>query len=69
MKKITAFAIEWETDGEKVDLPEIVTGLFPDDFFPETELSDALSDEFGFCINSLMFAVGEYYGKGKRVRI
>ena len=69
MKKITAYAIEWDTDGEKVDLPEIVTGTFPSDFFPETELADALSDEFGWCIHSLLFTYGEYYGKGKKVRI
>jgi hypothetical protein len=69
MKKITAYAIEWEKDGKEIDLPEIVTGLFPDDFFPETELAENLSREFGFLVNSALFTYGEHYGKGKRARI
>mgnify|MGYP000016931647 CR=1 FL=1 len=37
--------IEWDTDGEKVDIPDSVYVRVNDD----EELSDALSDHFGFC--------------------
>lgn len=39
--------VEWETDGEAVDLPEIVT--VPEDV-EEDQVSDWLSDEFGWLV-------------------
>jgi len=51
--RITTTAIEWDTDGEVVDLPQKVE-LEVDD---EDDIVDALSDQFGFCILSLYYKV------------
>ena len=47
--KFRATDIEWDTDGEDVDLPsvDIVEADSAD------EVADALSDKHGFCIESL----------------
>jgi hypothetical protein len=47
--KFRATDIEWDTDGEDVDLPseDIVEADSAD------EVADALSDKHGFCIRSL----------------
>ena len=41
--------INWDTDGENVGLPKevLVPGFISDD-----EVSDYLSDTYGFCVNS-----------------
>ena len=39
--------IEWDTDGEDVDLPSTVK--IPDDVAPE-ETADYLSDQYGWCV-------------------
>lgn len=41
--------VDWDTDGEDVGLPEevLVPGFISDD-----EVSDYLSDIYGFCVNS-----------------
>lgn len=45
--RIKIYDIEWDTDGEDVDLPsEIIVETDNDD--PEY-LSDLITDEYGFC--------------------
>ena len=43
------YNIEWDTDGEEVDLPSEITARVPDD----TEFADYLSDTYGFCVKAL----------------
>ena len=45
MKVRTKF-IDWDTDGEDVELPQIVDIEVED----EDEIADALSDKYGWCI-------------------
>lgn len=45
--------IDWETDGEVVDLPTEVD--LPNEI-EEDEIADALSDEYGWLVNS--FEIG-----------
>lgn len=50
---VIAYDIEWDTDGEEADLPEtetIVVHGDPSDL--SEEISDLLSDHFGYCISS-----------------
>jgi hypothetical protein len=42
-----AINIEWDTDGEDIDLPTEI-GI-PEGMTDEEEISDYLSDETGFC--------------------
>ena len=51
--KITTKSIKWDTDGAKVKLPQVVT-LTVDH---EDEISDALSNKYGFCIFSLDYSI------------
>jgi hypothetical protein len=52
-----AFNIDWDTDGEEIDLPKEVT--IPESVAKEhnagddTAVADYLSDEYGWCVNSL----------------
>jgi hypothetical protein len=50
--EVEAFNIEWDTDGEKVDLPETYR-LFMQADEVEDGIVDALSDKFGWLIISL----------------
>jgi len=48
--KLIVYNINWETDGETIDLPvkvEIPFGV------KAHEVADWLSDKYGWCINSL----------------
>ncbi|KKM82819.1 hypothetical protein LCGC14_1315710 [marine sediment metagenome] len=47
--KVTCFDIDWDTDGLKTKLPK-KTIVEVESF---DEVVDALSDKFGWCINSL----------------
>lgn len=52
--------IEWDTDGAKVGgLPDkvIIKGLPPNMAEVEDEISDYLSDTYGFCHNGFSFEV------------
>lgn len=42
-----AVNIQWDTDGEDVELPSEI--LIPDDMIDEDEISDYLSEQTGFC--------------------
>tara|TARA_Y100000996_G_C22504993_1_gene635992 strand:+ start:651 stop:1268 length:618 start_codon:yes stop_codon:yes gene_type:complete len=50
--------IDWETDGEEVDLPKTVE--VPDDLDAD-EIADYLSDEYGFLVNSFQIKDAESY--------
>lgn len=52
MKKIKAFDIKYETDSYKVKLPSEITFEVEDDFDPEIELADLISDETGWLVTS-----------------
>jgi len=46
MRKIEVY---WDTDGEDVDLPEVVE--VPEDIDDE-DIADYISDEYGWCVES-----------------
>ena len=54
-------AVNWDTDGEKVGLPEVV--VIPKD---TKDIADYLSDEYGWCVNSYFIEdeiiIPVYYG-------
>lgn len=50
--EVEAFNIKWETDGENVDLPESYR-LFMQADEVEDGIADALSDRFGWLVESL----------------
>lgn len=47
IRKVTD--IDWDTDGEKIDLPSEVEIK---EYVPEEDIADALSDMYGFCVNN-----------------
>ena len=47
------YNIVWETDGYDVDLPKEVE--LPDENLNEFDISEYLSDEYGFLVNSFTF--------------
>jgi hypothetical protein len=49
--KIKTTKIDWDTDGEDIDLPQSVELEVED----EEEIADALSDNFGFCVFSFEY--------------
>lgn len=55
MKKYQAFDINWETDGEQVNLPSSARFELDDDADPTLEGADALSDQYGWLINDFSF--------------
>ncbi len=58
--KIKAYDIEYDTDGIDVDLPnELTFDIEDQDFVPEYELADAISDKTGFCVFSFQFDILE----------
>lgn len=49
---IKAFNIDWDTDGEKIDwLPNEVFFHVDNDFNPEEDLCDLLTDEYNYLVN------------------
>jgi len=60
MKKtqIVFYSIDWETDGEKIDLPKNVTvdlSKFDKDTDFSLEGADFLSNEYGWLVNNFKF--------------
>ena len=53
-----AFDIDYDTDqeGNPVDGPKELSFRVSDDFEPETELADLITDETGFFINGCNFS-------------
>lgn len=61
--KINVSEIEWDTDGEVVDLPkEISMDLDCEDRSDKETIGDAvadwLSDEYGWCVNEFLWDFG-----------
>lgn len=51
MSKTYTVVVDWDTDGEKIDdLPDQF--IIPSHIKPE-DLADMLSDEYGWCVNSI----------------
>ena len=52
--KFKTYDIEYDTDGEEVDLPQEITLDVSDedmeDFDPSCHLADCISDETGYCV-------------------
>lgn len=59
MKRYKFFNIKWDTDGQSaksLNLPNSVEWEAPyEDFDPENEGADLLSDKYGFCVFSFEF--------------
>ncbi len=55
--QVKFFNIEWDTEGEQVDLPNEVVRTVEDDLDVAMDGADALSDEFGWCIRSFEFEI------------
>ena len=55
MKTYRAYNIDWETDGENVDLPHEIIIELENDQDPSLEGADALSDQTGWLVNSFQF--------------
>lgn len=61
MKTICLFNIQWDTDGgdpKELGLPdEHIAIVHDDDWNPEEDAADLLSDRYGFCVKGCSFAV------------
>jgi predicted Abi (CAAX) family protease len=51
------FDIDYDTDGETVELPQELTLELDDDADPSLELADAISDKTGWLVNGFQFEV------------
>lgn len=56
---VKAMNIDWDTDGESVDLPAEVEIEMDADADLSVEVADAVSDRYVFCINSFSFELVE----------
>lgn len=50
--KVEVQGIDWETDGEDIDLPSSVTMEVADDV-TDDDIIDQLSDEYGWLVNGV----------------
>jgi hypothetical protein len=60
MKIVRLFNIQWDTDGEPADelgLPKEHIAVVGDDWNPEEDAADLLSDQFAFCVKGCSFKV------------
>ena len=57
MKLIKAFNIQWDTDGEGIDLPTEAFFSVDDNFDINEGLADLLSDEYNFCVEYAEYEV------------
>ena len=55
MRTVNFYNIDWDTDGEEIDLPTDVILTVDEDVEVSLEGADLLSDEYGFCVNSFNF--------------
>jgi hypothetical protein len=51
--KVEVQGIDWDTDGEDVDLPSSVTMEVEDDDATYDDILDELSNEYGWCIKGV----------------
>lgn len=66
MKRITAFDIDYDLGEEHSNavLPKSISFMVEDDFDPENELADKVSEETGFCVNSCSYEYGIKFVQG-----
>lgn len=57
MKLVKAFNIQWDTDGENIDLPSEAFFNVDNDFDLNEGLADLLSDEYNFCVDYAEYEV------------
>lgn len=57
MKLVKAFNIQWDTDGEGIDLPSEAFFKVDNDFDLNEGLADLLSDEYNFCVDYAEYEV------------
>ena len=60
MKVVRLYDIQWDTDDDSPDelgLPKEQFAVVEDEWDPEEEAADLLSDEFGFCVFGCLFRV------------
>jgi hypothetical protein len=57
MRLIKAFNIQWDTNGEGIDLPSEAFFNVDDNFDISEGLSDLLSDEYNFCVDYAEYEV------------
>ena len=55
MRTVNFYNIDWDTDGEEIDLPTDLVLTVDEDVEVSLEGADLLSDEYGFCVNSFNF--------------
>lgn len=55
MKKYRAYNINWDTDGEDVELPDEVMFEMDDDEDPSIDGANVISDMYGWCINHFLY--------------
>jgi heme/copper-type cytochrome/quinol oxidase subunit 2 len=55
--KVHFYNINYDTDGESIDLPTELTLEVDDDIDVSLEGADLISDETGFCVNSFNFEI------------
>lgn len=54
MVEVELYDIDWDTDGEEVDLPKTIRRMVHQEYIPDN-LADLLSNEYGWCVNSLNY--------------
>ena len=57
MKLIKAFNIQWDTDGEPIDLPSEAFFCVDNNFDINEGLADLLTDEYNFCVDYVEYEV------------
>jgi hypothetical protein len=55
--KIIAKSIKYDTDGQKVKLPDVIPFIVDDDFDADNELADLISDHTGYCVFGCDFEI------------
>jgi hypothetical protein len=58
-QQVRFFDIEWDTDGEDVELPAEVELEVDKDLDLNTEGADVLSDRYGWCVHGFNFEIKE----------
>jgi len=50
MKTVQFSNIQYDTDGQKLDLPATIDAEMADDFDPDCDGADLISDKTGWCV-------------------
>jgi hypothetical protein len=55
--KVKFYNIDWDTEGQDIDLPNQVTLEITENFDLEQCGANLLSDQYGYCVNSFIFEI------------